>query len=72
MRNYYRQKGFSLILVLIAIVIIAVIFFGARNWRGQLEQGKQTENKAASDLKAINKNLEQYNQDIKNSLENNQ
>ena len=70
MKNYRGQKGFGLILVIIAIVIIAVIAFGVKNWSGQIEQSKRTENKAATDLEAINNNLIINNQKIQDNLEN--
>lgn len=68
--NYSQQKGFGLILVIIAVLIIAVIAFGFISRRkGQIEQNQEIKNKAVEDLKAINEKLEKNNQEIKNDLE---
>ncbi|MFA6306949.1 MAG: prepilin-type N-terminal cleavage/methylation domain-containing protein [Patescibacteria group bacterium] len=66
--DYNRQKGFGLIIILIAILIIAVIALGAMNRKGQIEQNKEVKNKAVEDLKNININLEKNNQEIQNNI----
>ena len=68
--NYNQQKGFVLIIILIAVLIIAAIAFGFINRKGQIEQNREIKNKAAEDLKAINEKLEKNNQQIKNDLNN--
>jgi Tfp pilus assembly protein PilV len=68
--NYAKQRGFSLIVILVAILIIAVIAFGLMNKKGQVEQNKEIKDKATEDLKVINQNLEKNNQQIQDSLEN--
>jgi len=68
--NYAKQRGFGLIVILIAILIIAVIAFGLMNKKGQVEQNKEIKDKATEDLKVINQNLEKNNQQIQDSLEN--
>ena len=68
--NYAKQRGFGLIIILIAILIIAVIAFGFMNKKGHIEQSKEIKNKAVEDLKVINENLEKNNQQIQNNLEN--
>ena len=69
MKNFFKQEGFGLIIIIIAILIIAMIAFGTISWKGQVEQGKKIKNKAVDDLKAINENLKKNNQQIKNNLE---
>ncbi|MEI6596958.1 MAG: hypothetical protein WCL13_01960 [bacterium] len=67
--NYNKQRGFGLILIIIAILIIAVIAFGTINRKGQVEQNKEIKNKAVEDIKNINNNLQKNNQQIQDSLE---
>ena len=69
MKNYLEPKGFSLILVLMALLIILIIVFGIKNRPGQLEESRQIKNKAAIDLEKINNNLKKENQAIQNILE---
>ncbi|KKR91646.1 MAG: hypothetical protein UU95_C0004G0014 [Parcubacteria group bacterium GW2011_GWC2_42_12] len=64
-----EQGGFALILIIITILIIAVIAFGTISWKGQVQQSQEIKNKAVDDLKAINENLNKYNQQIQNNLE---
>ena len=64
-----EQGGFALILIIITILIIAVIAFGTISWKGQVQQSQEIKNKAVDDFKAINENLNKYNQQIQNNLE---
>lgn len=68
MKNYREQRGFALIAVMIAILVIAVIAFGAMNWKGQIEQNKEIKNQAEIDLQKINDNLKKNNQAIVENL----
>lgn len=70
MKNIAKQNGFSLIAIMIAILIIAVIFFGIKNWKGNTEQTQEIKNKAVEDLGNINKNLENNNQEMQDALTN--
>ena len=70
MKNYREQKGFGLIAIIIAILIIAVIAFGAMSRKGQVRQSQEIKNKAVIDLEKINDNLKKNKQQIQNSLEN--
>jgi len=60
--------GFTLILVIIAILIVAIIAFGFMNQKGQIEQSQEIKNQAVIDLEKINNNLKKNNQQIQNNL----
>lgn len=66
--DYNKQKGFGLIIIILAILIIAVIAFGVINRRGMVEENKEIKNKAVEDIKNINNNLEKNNLEIQNNL----
>lgn len=67
--SIFQKRGFALIAIMIAILIIAVIAFGAMNRKGQVEQNKEIKNQAEIDLQKINDNLKKNNQEIQNNLE---
>jgi type II secretory pathway pseudopilin PulG len=70
MKNIFKQGGFGLIVIMIAILIIAIIFFGTRNRKGQVEQGQEVKIKAVNDLEVINDKLKNNNQEIEGILSN--
>ncbi len=64
----YKQKGFGLIIIIIAILIIAVIALGITNRKGQVEQSKEIKNQAVEDIENINNSLEKNNLEVQNNL----
>lgn len=63
-RANIKQQGFGLIIIIIAMLIIALIYFGVKNRPGQLEQSRKIEDKAVNDIEKINENLERNNLEI--------
>ncbi|MDO8667628.1 MAG: type II secretion system protein [bacterium] len=67
-KEIFKQRGFALIAILVAVLVIGVIAFGTIKWQGQIQQSKQIENQAVKNLQKINDNFEKNNQAITKNL----
>ncbi|MDD5031599.1 MAG: hypothetical protein PHR36_00960 [Patescibacteria group bacterium] len=74
MKHRKENRGFSLIILLIVVAIIALIFFakgGALDrYKGSIGENKEQKKAAEEQLQDIQGNFDDYNKQIKKELNN--
>jgi len=74
MKYKKENKGFSLIILLIVVAIIALMFFAKGGildrYKGSITEKKEQKNVAEDQLRDIQENLDDYNKKIQKELNN--
>jgi type II secretory pathway pseudopilin PulG len=65
----FQKRGFALVVIIVAVLIVAIVAFGAMSWKGQIQQSQEIKNKAIVDLEKINNDIKDSNRQIQNNLE---
>lgn len=74
MKYRKENRGFSLIILLIAVAIIALIFFAKGGvldrYKGSISENKEQKEAAEEQLQDIRENFDDYNKQIQKELRN--
>jgi len=69
MKNKSSENGFVLVALLLGIAILALLYFGTQNDKGEAEQAIQAKKQAVQTVNEVNDKVKEMNARINKNLE---